>query len=240
MKNISKRDLIFLAVIIAVIIGLIIQNKSNSRLRAQANSTTSILNEKIAEIRAVRLENGRLKQEKPSAVVDKSQIKLIEEHYKEEVRDLKENHGVKVKDLHAYYKAQMVTSGSGEAQIRDTTIIVNDTSRIYQSVNVSDDFLDFYGYFDDKNLVYSYMMYDSLSIAYYWTKRGFWPFVKNDSLIVSFSSANQNTQLLNVTSFVIQETKKTKLTIGPYVGYSLINGVDFGISVQYPLIRIKW
>jgi len=245
MKDLKTRDLILMGIIAILVVFMFTQRGQNSKLKRLANSNTEIINEKQAEIRRIQLENGRLKQEKPSAQggISKKELALIEENYQEEIEDLKNNHNVKVRDLHSYYKGELRTVGSGRGQVKDTTIFLGGEPVDFAYVSFFDEYLDFAGWYQasiDSMFDYQYTYEDDLSIVYHWTTKGIWPFKRKDELLVSFSASNPNTILNNATSFSIVDKRRTRLTIGPYIGYDPFNAWSVGLSIQKPLIRIRW
>ncbi len=227
-----------IVIVISIVIISILSYK-NVIISNESDTTSSILNEKESVIQRILLDNGKLKQEKKSAIINAAEKSQIIANYQEEVEDIKENHDVDLKRVHAYYRAQMITNNSGESILKDTTIIIGDTVKTYPSINVNDGFLSLNGYFDSKVFKYDYSVTDSISIVYHWKMKGLWPFKKKDYLMVSFNSQNPNTILQSASSFTIQDTKKTRLSIGPYIGYGT-NGISIGIGLQYPIIRVPF
>lgn len=213
---------------------------NNRKMKSNIASSQSIVDEQESHIQRERRRNGQLVQEKQAAVVSSRSKDEIIDRYAQAYSDLKNNHEIKIKNVHSYYRAKMSTMGSGEAEIRDTTIYLKSIKTVFPSFEINDGYLSLGGYFDDEKLKYSYIVTDSLSIAYHWDKKGFWIFKKRDGLKVSFASSNPNTTLLNASTFAIEDKKKTQITIGPHIGYDFINGLSFGLSVQKPLVRIRF
>ena len=235
MRNMNLKDILIIVLVLSVSVLWYRSARSNQKLE----STTSILEEKQSMITRVTTENGQLKQEKQAAVVDSREKRQLAEQYKEQIKDLEENHDVKLKNLHSYYQAKLQTSSSGTVIIRDTTVVYGDSIKVYRSFQIRDSYLNMNGYFTNAQLNYEYTVMDSLSVAWHWTKKGIWPFKKRDKLMVSFSSSNPNTILTNTTSFAIVDKKKTRFTIGPYIGYGL-EGLSLGLSIQKPLIQVRF
>lgn len=245
---------VLLVISIAFSITLGIFYLKHRQLQRQLNTNTSILEEKEAEIRTVRMQNGHLKQEKQAAILDASMARQSMQYYQEEARDLKENHGVKIRDLHAYYRATLETTGSGTAQLQDTTMATVDehgdtTQTPAYSLTIDDGYLYLTGLFSPGGSPtlggteggYQYTVTDSISIAYAWTRKGIWPFRSNDKLMVSFHGQNPNTRLQSVTSLVIQDTEKKRFAIGPYAGYGITGDgrltPQVGIGVMWSMVK---
>lgn len=245
-----KNHTIYGVVIAILAFALFWMWRSNSLNKVQLSSVSSALEEKQATITRIQLDNGRLKQEVRSAEIDSRNIDVIADNYKRELDDLKENHKVKIKNLHAYYAASTVTEGKGETSLKELFGLDDDTTsfNINSFIDAKEDSVAF-GIFEkhfsisgvvyQNDVWYNYSIIDSISIAWHWKNKGIWPFKRRDKLMVSYSSANPNTILTSASSFAITEDKKVRLTIGPYVGLGQ-NGISGGISLQYPLIRLRW
>lgn len=223
---------------IALIVLLSIYYFKYQNLQSNFEGIQEVLDAREAEIKSYVGENGRLRQEKQTAVLNESNSKKALKYYEQEVKDLKENHGVKVKNLHSYYRAKLKTTGSGVVVVTDTTIIVNDSIKeIYPRVNINDQYLTLSGYFTNDRFKYEYSVVDSMSVAYSWTQKGIWPFRTNDKLNISFSSANPNTRLMNVTSFVITPENSVK---GLYTGLGYNTNTGLSLEAMYLKDRMSY
>lgn len=238
MKQFVKDNWLWLATIAIVILyfGWRIRSTAND----QKQTENSIIAEQLAEIERYRTENGLLKQQKQAAIIASSQKDQLIENYEEAIQDLRENHDVDVKNLHAYYRARITTTGSGTSEIRDTVMVQGDTVKVFSTIRTNDGFLDYKGFWDDAGFASNYTYTDSISIAWSWKMKGIWPFRRKDKLLVSLVSSNPKAVVNHVQSFAVYDNDVTRLTIGPHIGWDPFNGVTAGVSVQYPLIRINW
>lgn len=235
-----KRILILASILGNVL--LILYYFKFQNVQAENKMNESVLQEQTAQIKHIKLENGKLKQEKQTAVLEagRKAKKAMKEYYSAEIDDLKENHDIKVKDLHSYYRAKLKTVSEGSVAIGDTTFITKDSLvTTYPKISLDDGYLSLNGWFTKDKFNYNYTVTDSLSVAYSWEYKGIWPFKRRDHLNISFSSMNPNTRLSSVTSIVVEDKKKTRFKFGPYVGYGIDmkgnTGIQVGVGLSYQI-----
>lgn len=225
----------FLGVIIAAIafvlffVGRSLEHKSDSLVKDQ------VLEEKLADIEALKTLNGHLRYEKDAAELDK---KTAEQYYKAELDSIKEWHDVKVKSLERALAISQETRGEGTVKIDTIEVVVGDSVIVASKFGVQETFFTFDGIiYPSGDLSYSYAIFDSLSIVNHRKKVGLFRAPENK---VSVYNKNPKTVITGITSITIKERPpKWVIGIGGGFGYGQGLGPQVGIYVVKPILTIR-
>lgn len=228
----------FLGVIVAAIafvlffVGRALEHKSDSLVKDQ------VLEEKLADIQALKTLNGHLRYEKDAAELDK---KSAEKYYKAALDSIKEWHDVKVKNLERALAISQETRGEGTGRIDTVEVPVPgypDSVIVASKFGVQETFFTFDGIiYPSGDLSYSYAIFDSLSIVNHRKKVGLFRAPENK---VSVYNKNPKTTITGITSITIKERPpKWVIGIGGGFGYGQGLGPQVGIYVVKPILTIR-
>lgn len=225
MKNIGYA--FFLGVLIATIIMYFAWKHEEKGYR-------SIIAEKEDTLRYERNSKGRIVAEKIAA---EATVKQLKDFYPEVVRELKEEFDVKMKDMKAYVKNQIVAQGSGKALVTNNYYTDSSGVRVeYRDVNFDDGYLKFkssiFEGLDFGESTYTYT--DTISTVIYHKKN--WLFGK-ERTYASTGLRNPNAKIIGSTNLLVSERDKRFVIYGG-IGYDPLNNRPaLTIGIGYAIIK---
>ena len=219
--------------IVVLILGLAFFYLSNRKNGADLTTTESILKAKQLKIVSLLNDNGELIQQRITAVVKKDNL---ETHYKEAVKDIEQNHNLKIKNIENYYRGKLQASGSGKTIIKDSLITVNDTVVVYKNFISDDHYLSYRGSFFNSELKYSYTYTDSLSYVTAFKKVGN-ILNRKKQYFTSAYSQNPNSSFKNGESIKIHEERVKNFSAGFGVGVDRKGNITPQLQVQFTFFR---
>jgi hypothetical protein len=227
----EKIKTILIVVLGILVLGFYLTTSSNTE---QIDSLLSINRAKQDKIQTLLNDNHLIIQSRRNAITDKESV---EEFYKDAIKDIEENHNLKLKNVEAFYRGKYKATGSGKVIYKDSLIYLpGDTIEVQKSVKTltfSDNYLDFKSIGGYANYTYT----DSLSFVTHNKKSGpFWN-RKTESL-TSIYTENENSAFKNFESVLIQSHREKKISLGIGLGLSLNGNIRPEIQLHYSLFKL--
>lgn len=221
-------------IIIAILIILLIWLFNQWRQTiAISKSKDTVIEEKNSEITYRKTKEDKAIADKVAA---ESTAKGFAEAYPKLAKQISDEMDIKIKNLKVAIQNGFTAQGSGNSIITNNHYIDSSGRRKdFKDLDVSDGYLSFHAtIYDSINAPYTYTYTDTMTMAIHVKKK--WVFGKRQ-LYGSGMLNNKNAKVTNSTNVLIAGFKDKRFSIGPYAGYSIRGQFDFGISVQYALIK---
>ena len=220
------RLIAIIAFVVIIIMGNLYMNQKSSN-----QSKSSIIAEKNAEIKAVKLNNNQLAYEKKRAIANAETIKEGYAFLEDSLKAL----DIKLKEVESalFVVTTSETKGSGEID----TVYIDSLQTVAGNLRVSKPFFLFDGYlYQDGSFSYTSVVRDSLALVNTVTRKSIFSKWQYNTRVVS---ANPDLVVTGITSITVKE-KGTNFTIGITAGYGIGSGglTPFvGIGITKPIIK---
>jgi hypothetical protein len=229
LSNVKKYA--FYVILIFLIVVLWFMYEQNKDLKSQSAQKDAILQERQAEIFYRRNKEGEIIASKLAV---EASMKNIKEYYREETEKIVRDFDIKLKNTQSFLSAQIATSNKGHTTLRDTVYypIGLDVPRVGRTFSIRERYMVFDGVIFDDGLDYSYTYYDTLSFVTHWKRDKFFA---PKRLYVDGKSENPNSSIEGIRNISVNNFKRPRFSIGPYVGYGT-TGINIGVGLQYSVI----
>lgn len=220
------RLIAIIAFVVIIIMGNLYMNQKSSN-----QSKSSIIAEKNAEIKAVKLNNNQLAYEKKRAIANAETIKEGYAFLEDSLKAL----DIKLKEVESalFVVTTSETKGSGEID----TVYIDSLQTVAGNLRVSKPFFLFDGYlYQDGSFSYTSVVRDSLALVNTVTRKSIFSKWQYNTRVVS---ANPDLVVTGITSITVKE-KGNNFTIGITAGYGIGSGglTPFvGIGITKPIIK---
>ena len=220
------RLIAIIAFVVIIIMGNLYMNQKSSN-----QSKSSIIAEKNAEIKAVKLNNNQLAYEKKRAIANAETIKEGYAFLEDSLKAL----DIKLKEVESalFVVTTSETKGSGEID----TVYIDPLQTVAGNLRVSKPFFLFDGYlYQYGSFSYTSVVRDSLALVNTVTRKSIFSKWKYNTRVVS---ANPDLVVTGITSITVKE-KGNNFTIGITAGYGIGSGglTPFvGIGITKPIIK---
>ena len=220
------RLIAIIAFVVIIIMGNLYMNQKSSN-----QSKSSIIAEKNAEIKAVKLSNNQLAYEKKRAIANAETIKEGYAFLEDSLKAL----DIKLKEVESalFVVTTSETKGSGEID----TVYIDSLQTVAGNLRVSKPFFLFDGYlYQDGSFSYTSVVRDSLALVNTVTRKSIFSKWQYNTRVVS---ANPDLVVTGITSITVKE-KGNNFTIGITAGYGIGSGglTPFvGIGITKPIIK---
>lgn len=236
-----KKDLIYLAVIAALVVAVFILFNLWADSKIESNQRESIIKEKEGIIKYYKTENGKLAFEKDAAQIT---TKELSEFYGKQISEIKRELGINRKEIRAIVQAGFEAHGQGEAQITpiDTdgaqpNNLITGYFRPFK-IRGTDGYIYFEVTADGKRNPFTASYRDSLTIVMHNDRK--W-FLGADHLKASGYLANKNAKITSATTLLTGKSL-SNFSLGGTLGYSAIlhdqqvlTGWGATVGLQYRL-----
>lgn len=219
-------------ILLAVVVFLYTQWRKESRESARKDT---VISEKTDSLEYTKNKLGQTVAEKDAAIVTLSQL---DEFYKEEITQIKEEMNVNKRDLKAFIKAEFQARGEGTTTINNH--IYQDSAGVTVSertFSIADGYLTLDAVLDTTEVKYNYTYSDEILHAFHFDKK--WLLGK-ETLKVSSRLKNPSAKVINSTAVTVEEYKDKRFVIAAGVSWLPMNpDAQFWptISVGYALLK---
>lgn len=225
------KDLLYISIILVLAVAL---HYTYREKQHSADSFQEAIDERDAQIKSFKNENGKVAYYKRAAELAHGDLKKL---YPNLYKSIKADLDVQAKDLKAYIQNEFSASGSGKASITNN-YYSSDSGQTKKVGNlaISDGWLTLKAtIIDSLNVPYSYVYTDTIkqSIS---VKRN-WLFGK-ERLFGSAVLSNPNSKITNSKNILMTDYKDKRIGIGVGALYFPgTNEIRIGLGIQYNLIK---
>jgi hypothetical protein len=221
---------IFALSVICVFLYLHIRNQND-----KIASRDSVIQEKEAEIAYRKTESGRIMSEKVAAEVTAKDLATA---YPKAVAELKEEFGIRLKDIKAYVRNEIQAQGKGEGTtINNYYEDSTKTTRFRQEMRIDDGYLRMEAVILDTNrYTYSYLYSDTITTVLSAKRK--W-FLGNEKIVATSSLRNPNARVTGTTNILINDRRDKRWVISAGVYYDPFRQT-YGASVNFGYALIKF
>ena len=220
------RLIAIIAFVVIIIMGNLYMNQKSSN-----QSKSSIIAEKNAEIKAVKLNNNQLAYEKKRAIANAETIKEGYAFLEDSLKAL----DIKLKEVESALFVVTTSERKGSGEI--DTVYIDSLQTVAGNLRVSKPFFLFDGYlYQDGSFSYTSVVRDSLALVNTVTRKSIFSKWQYNTRVVS---ANPDLVVTGITSITVKE-KGNNFTIGITAGYGIGSGglTPFvGIGITKPIIK---
>lgn len=230
-----KAHLTYTLIVLALILALAHFIERSRKLNDEMDRKESVIAEKTDSIKHWKNSAGQAVAEKVAAQVSTKELK---EFYKSEIDQIREELGIKDKNLRAFVKAEFAAHGEGSTVINNQ--FFQDSSGVSVERNtfmIADGYLTLDAILDSTEVNYKYNYKDELLTAF--EVRRSWVFGK-EKLFASGRLKNKNAMITNSTSVMVDNYKDRRFVVVAGASWLPFNpDVQFWptLTVGYALIK---
>lgn len=207
----------------------------NHNLKSDLESKTSIIEEKTAEIAYRTSETGRIIAEKVAA---EATAKHFAEAYPQLAEELKKEFEIKLKDVKAYVRNEIMAQGKGEGTtVNNYYTDSTGVKRLKQEISIDDNYLRLEAIILDTNrYTYNYIYTDTITTVISAKRK--W-FLGNEKLFATSSLRNPNAKVTGTTNILIKDHRDKRFVLSAGAYYDPFRQ-NYGLGVHFGYALIKF
>lgn len=230
-----KRDTIYFIIIAILLFATGFFATRWMRAKKSSEDKDSIIAEKNDTIRYHINDKGRIVAEKNAAVASSKEIAKA---YPQLEKELKDDFDIKIKNLKAYIRNEIIASGGGKASVTNNYYTDSAGNKVeYRDVKFSDGYLKFEStVFEGLDFGESKYTYQDTIVTAIHSKKN-WIFGRERLLAVS-SLRNPNARVSSTTNILIDNYRDKRFVIYGGVGYDPFNNRPaITVGVGYAIFK---
>lgn len=223
----------YLIALFAMTVALIYFYNQNKQHKAASERKDTIIAEKSDSI---RYERNRAGQEVASKTAALATVQEVRQAYQAEIKALREELGIRDRNLRAFMRAELQARGEGTAEIHNHYYTDSTGAQVTErGFQIDDGYLDLEAAIDSTEVHYEYTYTDEILAAFHVERK--WLLGK-ERLMWSGRLANPNARITSTTNVLVEEAKDKRWCVTVGAGFDPFSGKLFpSIGVGYAVFK---